>query len=1012
MNEIILNALMQLFAIIGITVQKKEQTISSNYFESFLRQYFSKSIIDEKMQIFSKLIQELKNNTSDLNGLLQKIDGICEQLNIELHKKDKILILIYLAEFVKHHKLNLEAGSNQSNEVKRLIENVVNKLNLEMDEYIQIQNFIADEIHKIENKNNILHVNNGLLPIKTGYKQIIKPNLQGHFFILLINSCQRFLLRYKGNDTVVMGNKPVFADHVYILEKGAVIKWNNDSSLYFNEIASEFLAPANKSLVHFEADDVNYLFPHSNNGIHGFSFSALSGQMIGIMGSSGSGKSTLLNILNGTINPQKGEIRINGYSMQEHKALLNPLIGYIPQDDLLIEELTVYQNLYYCTKISYGNLSEEEIQKKTVDLLKEINLFDYKDLKVGSPLSKFISGGQRKRLNIAFELIREPYILFVDEPTSGLSTSDSEKMMDLLRQQTHKGKLLFVNIHQPSSEIFKQFDKLIVLDKEGYLAFTGNPIDAIVYFKNRMNRIDADEAECARCGNISSEIILTILEYPKIDTQGDDLNVRKTSAAQWHQFYLTHLKQKPGSKDTIRELPEIEFKIPSLWNQFITYSRRNIQVKLADRQYLLISLLIAPFLALILAYISKFVPINEKGIHKYQFIENENLPAFLFMSVIVSLFIGLTISAEEIFKDKKILLREAFVNLSRFSYLNSKILFLFFISAFQMLVYVFIASTILEIKGMTFPFWATLFSLSCFANVAGLNISSGFKSVVTIYIIIPLILVPQILLSGAIIKFDKLHYTFTSDKYVPVLGDLMASRWAFEGLMVNQFKQNQYQKYFYAVEKDISEAAFKINYVIPYLENSIHNYLEPRNKNNQVPNNALLINNELTKMFDDWNVARPASLQSFPDTCNDEVLKHVLVILDKLKHWYLPALNQKIQDKDDLLKKIAQQMGKEQLIDLKTRNYNNRLSEFVLNSREIQRYVVANNQIVQLYEPIFNEPRSHIGRAQFYAPVKIIGNITIDTLWFNMGLLWIMTLLLYVALYYNWLFRIIKRNIS
>ena len=190
------------------------------------------------------------------------------------------------------------------------------------------------------------------------------------------------------------------------------------------------------------------------------SFSATQGKLVGIMGASGAGKTTLLNLLSGISSPSEGEVVINGVNFHNDHEKLEGVIGYIPQDDLLIEELTVFQNLYYNAKLCFRDKGEEEIIGLVNKTLQNLGLFDRKDLKVGSPMNKMISGGQRKRLNIALELIREPSILFVDEPTSGLSSRDSENVMDLLSELTLKGKLIFVVIHQPSSEIYKMFYNL------------------------------------------------------------------------------------------------------------------------------------------------------------------------------------------------------------------------------------------------------------------------------------------------------------------------------------------------------------------------------------------------------------------------------------------------------------------------------------------------------------------------------------------------------------------------
>ncbi|GAG56534.1 unnamed protein product, partial [marine sediment metagenome] len=230
------------------------------------------------------------------------------------------------------------------------------------------------------------------------------------------------------------------------------------------------------------------------------------------MGGSGVGKTILLNILNGKLFPNNGKIKINGYDLYKFKNKLKGLIGFVPQDDLLIEELTVFQNLFYNAKLCFSDYTREEIVQCVEKILADLDLQEIKHLEVGNPLNKFISGGQRKRLNIGLELLREPYVLFIDEPTSGLSSSDSEKVMHLLKDQVRKGKLVIANIHQPSSDIFRMLDRLWILDKGGYPIYTGNPIDAVVYFKKINAQVNAAESECPRCGNVNPEQILHIVE--------------------------------------------------------------------------------------------------------------------------------------------------------------------------------------------------------------------------------------------------------------------------------------------------------------------------------------------------------------------------------------------------------------------------------------------------------------------------------------------------------------------
>ena len=362
----------------------------------------------------------------------------------------------------------------------------------------------------------------------------------------------------------------------------------------------------------------------AHNGLHHFSFNLESGQLVAIMGGSGVGKSTLLGIMNGNIRPDKGMITVNGHPLDSPDA--RQLIGFVPQDDLLIEELTVYQNLLYTARLCFARLTDEEIGQRVEKVLKELDLEEIKGLEVGSPIRKTISGGQRKRLNIALELIREPAILYLDEPTSGLSSSDSEKVIMLLKEQTHRGKLVVVNIHQPSSEIYKLFDCLWLLDRGGYPIYDGNPIEAITYFKQAAKYTDPDISVCSVCGNVNPELILNIIDSKKIDDSGNQTNIRKFTPEEWHAEYLA---SRPAFSPVEEEaLPKNQQKKPSWFKQFLIFLERNIRTKLTNKQYLTITLLEAPLLALIVALLTRYMDGDE-----YTLLANKNFVSYIFMSV-------------------------------------------------------------------------------------------------------------------------------------------------------------------------------------------------------------------------------------------------------------------------------------------------------------------------------------------------------------------------------------------
>jgi len=197
-----------------------------------------------------------------------------------------------------------------------------------------------------------------------------------------------------------------------------------------------------------------------------------------------------------------------------------------------------------------------------------------------------------------------------------------------------------------------------------------------------VNHVNAEVCECLLCGNVNPEQVLEIVETKKIDNSGNFLPERRFTPEFWYSEYRKKTKvKKEDITGPSSLLPPTDSKKPGLFKQFSIFFERNLRIKTADRQYLFINLLEAPVLAVIVAWFTRFSVGDE-----YIFFENKSLISYLFMAIVVILFMGMSVSAEEIIKDRKILQRESFLNLSRFSYLNSKILFLVLLSAFQCLL--------------------------------------------------------------------------------------------------------------------------------------------------------------------------------------------------------------------------------------------------------------------------------------------------------------------------------------
>jgi ABC-type multidrug transport system ATPase subunit len=1006
MSEPILRALMQLFALISDIHNINEiSTKEKDLVRSFLSRHLNSELVEKYIRIFDEYLdlyinrEAIREPTSDYDIADLKairIKRICEGINKELRQKQKIYIIIQLIDFISYGQ---EITSNELD----FLMTVALALNIPENEYKNIKSFIIDPVSKVHEKEKLLLIDNGTASRFRKIKHIYNPNFSGELTFLNILSTKTFILRYKGDSNLFLNGQPLYPNQTYLFDNGSTVKGQGLNTVYYTEVFGYFNESRSESKISLSATNVSFRFSDSENGIQDFNFSEESGELIGILGVSGTGKSTLLNILNGNIRPQTGHVLINGYDIHHIKdrEKLKGVIGYIPQDDLLIEELTVYQNFYYNARLCLSSFPVSKIRKAISRLMIDLDLWDIRHLKVGNPLDKVISGGQRKRINIALELIREPNILFVDEPTSGLSSVDSEVVVGLLKEQAYKGKLVIVNIHQPGSDLFKMFDKIIILDKGGYQIFYGNPNAAVIYFKTLSKQANPEEDQCTKCGNINTDQILQIVEAKIVDEHGKLTQTRKVTPEEWSELFKKNSSRAPKSMDVQRkDLPENLYSIPGKLKQLVIFFNRDLLSKLANRQFILISFLGAPLLALILGYFTRYV----KG-DSYQFYENENLPAYLFMCVITALFLGLIISSEEIFRDRKILKRESFLNLSWLSYINSKIIIMFLISAIQTISFVLVGNSVLGIKGMTFQYWLILFTTSCCANLIGLNISSAFNSVITIYILIPFIIIPQLLFSGVLVRYDRLHISRNSSReFVPIIGELMTARWSYEALAVEQFKKNRYERNRYPYDYQISRNDWYASYLTKALDEDIQLSHKESQSGDSVKNTIRKLDLYIGEMSEYAGYSVPSSLRNALQNGRlDSVTEHdTKIYLNWLGKKFIKNMRN-LSDLRDSVYYKTMGAGKtwKDYDRLKTDYHNKRLTEIVRNEGETQNYFEKPDRIIQKFEPIFTPPRVRNGRAHFYAPFKKVGNLEIDTFWFNLGVIWILSVLLYLALYFN-----------
>ena len=1012
-----MKAIIQLFAIVAR--ERITETERMNVKE-FLSLHLNRDATAYYLKLFDEFVQshriESQQDLSSLDVETQqfvddwaKIMQIVKQVNQALTMQQKMVMVVKIIELVHSER---DLSDRQGN----LIFYIGQALKIPKADMQALKVFVTgQDIDELASR-NVLIVDEGSDETPYPGPRIVEKNLTGLIAILRLPDAETYFIKYLGITTLYLNSQLLKSRRVDIFPTGSTIRGDKIETIYYSDVVGKFLTGESRTHITFTADHPFYHFRSGRAGLQNVNIAEQGGKLIGLMGASGSGKSTLLNVLNGSEKPSSGRVLINGIDIHQEPEKVRGVIGYIPQDDLLIEDLTVFENLYYAARLTFGYYTHEETTTLAEQTLLSLGLTEIRDLRVGSPLQKTISGGQRKRLNIGLELLREPAILFVDEPTSGLSSRDSENIMDLLKELSLRGKMVFVVIHQPSSDIFKMFDTLIIMDSGGFQIYYGNPIEAVIYFRDVIHAANKNQGACPECGNINPEQIFNIIETKIVNEYGRHTNTRKISPGQWYQYFKQRIKLP--RVDHVNEALPVTQQIPPRFKQLRVFITRDILAKIANKQYLFINVLEAPVLAFFIAFMVKYYDVLN-GENTYSFYNNKNIPVYFFMSVVVALFFGLTMSAEEIFRDRKILKREQFLHLSRSSYLTSKVAVMFLISAMQTILFIVVGNYILEIPLTELRYWLILFTCTCFANMLGLNISASFNSAVTIYILIPVLIIPQLLLSGVVISFDQFNPRVGKPVGIPVAGEMMASRWAFEAYMVTQFKDNAFEKQFYDLDKTIAQSEYKRVYFIPALESKlaycVNNRHAWRNPGHEKMVSSLnLLKNELT--FELAKVGRdklPEVDKLAVGKFDSTVYLATSNFLKALRQYYANKVVRASEQKEELINGLtATPEEVAQFNAMRDRYVNEAVSNTVKNATSKDRIIEYDGKLIQKIFPIYMDEHRPLNffdfTANLYQPTKHFAGFYFDTLYFNLAVIWSMTIFLYVTLYFDVLKKFIQ----
>lgn len=476
------------------------------------------------------------------------------------------------------------------------------------------------------------------------------------------------------------------------------------------------------------ATSIEKIFDNGKVGLHKMSVHIANNEFVAMMGPSGCGKSTLLKALNNNNPATSGSVKIFGHDIRTHYDMLKRKIGYVPQDDIVHMELSVEQSLYYAAKLRLpADISETEIKERINEVLESLNI-NNKEIRKNR-ISE-LSGGQRKRISIAVELLHKPPILFLDEPTSPLDPESVEEFLKCLKRLNEAGTTIVMVTHKPEDLNFAQ--KVIFMASNGYHVYYGDPKDFLSYF-NKQRIIEV---------------------YSNMD---DENSARS--------FYKKWYEGQKKETDAEKEQTIKREKHESLLRQYFWLSVRYLNIKMNDRFNLLL-LLAQPFvIGGLVTFIFGYFSLG-----------------IIFFMALSAVWFGVSNAAKEIVSEIPIYKRERMFNINITTYILSKITVLSLIALVQVIIFVLIiyfryANQINHLS--TVPqYIGFMFYLSISATILGLLLSAIFNTAEKVMTVVPMILMPQVMLSGVVTKIDSVPKE--------LLSYLTLARWGTQGFATFQ----------------------------------------------------------------------------------------------------------------------------------------------------------------------------------------------------------------------------------
>jgi ABC transport system ATP-binding/permease protein len=1003
MNDIILTALMQLSALVAqinkTHFHKNAHILVKSYLEKSFGSKDTRNHLKQYFEYFKQYETEIESlvtrNNNESNT--QIIHKLCESLNKELTLNDRYILMLSFLELIYIDKVI-------THEEQEFIGILANNFKIGHGDFLNACDFIFNaEPIRVHTKNYLVICDTDVFisdelegswitrnkPIRETYHTIHQKGLKGKIYVLKFIETDLLALKYSGDTPVNLTNQKIEDGKYYTLSPFEQLYINN-KPLSIHEINYTFQNESTIQLV-FRGNNITLQTPQ-RNGKSGkeFSFCEESGNIVAVLGNN-SDTSKLINILSGRIDKQKPDICLNGYNIYNDYYKIQKLIGFVPNHAIYNEHISVYQNLYYNCKLAFPQFAEPKIISLVNEVLETTKLDEIQNAipaKYGSFDAFF-----RFLTNLAIELVRDPWLLFVDASLENLSIPECEIVFKILRSFTAKGKLAFVTCYQPNTLFFEHCNKLWIVDQNNYLIYNGDTHQVIDYFSSNSDNVIQAEEHCSFCGSVRPERLNQIINQKTINEKGELTTHRKIKPEEWYALYKEKIEKNMKPKECKKVLPLHLGSIPTIPQQYFVYLKTKIN---GHKTNLLLR--IKDLLGFALLSIIAGLLFRSDWSHNYLAGSNPNLHIFIIFSIIIMFILGIIIAENENHKEKKHIHNEIKRNLSFFSYLNAQLSCLFIISAVYSAVYTLLCTAILGILIYSVKYWLIFFTLSALGNIVGILLSNLFAKRKIVYFALLIIIVFNILFNGLTINTKSFPEPLSSAKYTPAVTELSPVKWAFEALFVEQTIHNDYESIFYELDQNIENAVFNANYLIP----AIQQKLFQMNDNFRKQENTKALK---SIQFEIKQFATNSDIFPFeyiddliPEKVNNTIIKETSDYLTYIQLVLAESIQHLTQRKHELENKLIDSLGNTNYPLFKKKYFNTYLFDLANKFNSSVYVKFSNGEIIKSMNPLYLIPTSNFGRAQLFAPVKMFNYLYYNTFWFNLIILWWFIFIFFIVL--------------